>query len=93
MNKVLNLFFEKSERRQSTKPFIILRKLILILGIICLILIIKSGFKSFEWLWLFIGVGNLTSGFEDLLNKKAKSDILLEFGVALLSFLLFLQII
>src|SRR6478735_3524105 len=85
----MELFFEK---RESTKPFILIRYLMIILMGLNLILGIINDF-NFNFIKLFLlllGIGSIIDGFESFFKKENKSRMLLDFGVAFLWFTLFL---
>ncbi|MFH0069723.1 hypothetical protein [Peribacillus sp. NPDC056705] len=88
LKDVMGLFFEKSE---STKPFTLIRYLMIILMGLNLILgiINEFNFNFIKYLLILLGVGSIIDAFEKLLKKENKSRILIDFGVAFVWFTLF----
>ncbi|MFF2459152.1 hypothetical protein [Peribacillus simplex] len=88
LKDVMGLFFEKSE---STKPFTLIRYLMIILMGLNLILgiINEFNFNFIKYLLILLGVGSIIDAFEKLLKKENKSRILFDFGVAFVWFTLF----
>jgi hypothetical protein len=88
----MGLFFEK---RDSTKPFEIIKYLILTIGTFILIFSIINDFNLGILMFLFLlsAIGSIIDGIESYLKKENKNRILLDFGIALIwivSFFVFL---
>ncbi|MDO7485768.1 hypothetical protein Q5O89_07670 [Peribacillus frigoritolerans] len=86
---VMGLFFEK---RESTKPFILIRYLMIIaMGLILILCIINDfNFNFIKYIYLLLGIGSIIDGFESFLKKENKRPMLLNFGIAFMWFVLFL---
>ena len=86
---VMELFFEE---RESTKPFILIRYLMLIVMSLILILCIINDFNSnfMKNIYLLLGIGSIIDGFESFLKKENKRQKLLNFGIAFIWFVVFL---
>ncbi|MFB7642263.1 MULTISPECIES: hypothetical protein [Peribacillus] len=88
---VMGLFFEKRESTKSTKPFILIRYLMRILmGLILILAIINVNFNFMNYIILLFGIGSIIDGFESFLKKENKRQMLLDFGIAFICFVLFL---
>ncbi|PLR68899.1 hypothetical protein CYJ36_00060 [Bacillus sp. UMB0893] len=90
----MGVFFEKRES-PSTKPFITIRYLILILMVFILIIGLTKGFNFYYLKFLFLasGIGSILDGIESVIKRENKRRILLDFALGfiwLLTFLLFL---
>lgn len=85
----MGLFFEE---RESTKPFILIRYLMLIVMSLILILCIINDFNSnfMKNIYLLLGIGSIIDGFESFLKKENKRQMLLNFGIAFIWFIVFL---
>jgi amino acid transporter len=85
----MGLFFEE---RESTKPFILIRYLMLIVMSLILILCIINDFNSnfMKNIYLLLGIGSIIDGFESFLKKENKRQMLLNFGIAFIWFVVFL---
>jgi hypothetical protein len=79
----MGIFFEK---RESTKPFKIIRFLLIIVTIVLFIVAISSGFDFFYLgiLFMLVGVSNTLDGIESYLKKENKWRYISEFGFAIL---------
>ncbi|CAH0158000.1 hypothetical protein [Peribacillus simplex] len=86
LKDIMGLFFEKSE---STKPFILIRYLMIILMGLIVILGIIYEFNFIKYLLILLGIGSMIDAFERLLKKENKSRMLLDLGVAFVWFTLF----
>ncbi|MED3787032.1 hypothetical protein P4576_07140 [Peribacillus frigoritolerans] len=84
---VMGLFFEK---RESTKPFILIRYLMIIAMGLILILCIINGFNFIKYIYLLLGIGSIIDGFESFLKKENKRQMLLNFGIAFMWLVVFL---
>ncbi|MDQ0882105.1 hypothetical protein [Peribacillus sp. V2I11] len=84
---VMGLLFEK---RESTKPFILIRYLMIIAMGLILILCIIIDFNFIKNIYLLLGIGSIIDGFESFLNKENKRQMLLNFGIAFMWFVVFL---
>jgi uncharacterized membrane protein len=82
----MGLFFEK---RESTKPFIILRILMLvILGVIVLTILINGfDFLFLRLAFILAGIMSVIDGVESYLKKENKWRHLSDLGVGLLWFI------
>jgi hypothetical protein len=82
----MGMFFEK---RESTKPFKIIRFLFIIATIVLFIVAISSGFDFFYLgiIFMLVGVSNILDGIESYLKKENKWRYILEFGFAILWFI------
>jgi disulfide bond formation protein DsbB len=85
----MGLFFEE---RESTKPFILIRYLMLIVMSLILILGIINdfNFNFMKNIYLLLGIGSIIDGFESFLKKENKRQMLLNFGIAFIWFVVFL---
>jgi len=85
----MGLFFEE---RESTKPFILIRYLMLIVMSLILILCIINDFNSnfMKNIYLLLGIGSIIDGFESFLKKENKRQMLLNFGIAFIWFVVLL---
>lgn len=85
----MGLFFEE---RESTKPFILIRYLMLIVMSLILILCIINDFNSnfMKNIYLLLGIGSIIDGFESFLKKENKRQMLLNFGIAFIWLVVFL---
>lgn len=88
----MGLFFEKRERKKSTKLFIILKILISIALLFMLVMAIIKGY-DFYFLWLFtlLGVSSILDGIESYFQKAGKRIYLLNFGLGVILFSLAFQ--
>ncbi|MGZ9817433.1 hypothetical protein ACXM0N_16170 [Peribacillus simplex] len=84
---VMELFFEK---RESTKPFILIRYLMIIAMGLILILCIINDFNFIKYIYFLLGIGSIIDGFESFLKKENKRQMLLNFGIAFMWFVVFL---
>ncbi|MES1042827.1 hypothetical protein [Peribacillus simplex] len=89
---VMGLFFEKRESTNRTKPFILIGYLMRILMGLILILVIISdfNFNVIKYIILLLGIGSIMDGFESFLKKENKRQMLLDFGIAIIWFVVFL---
>ncbi|MFE5431681.1 hypothetical protein [Peribacillus simplex] len=85
----MGLFFEK---RESTKPFILIRHLMMIaMGLILLLGLINDfNFNFLKYIIFLSGIGSIIDGFERFLKKENKKQMLLDFGMAVIWFAGFL---
>ncbi|MDM5219681.1 hypothetical protein QUF86_02470 [Peribacillus sp. NJ11] len=85
----MGLFFEK---RESTKPFILIRYLMIIAtGLILILSLINDfNFNFIKYIILLSGIGSIIDGFECFLKKENKMQMLLDFGIAVIWFAVFL---
>ncbi|MFD9627416.1 hypothetical protein [Peribacillus muralis] len=87
---VLGLFFEERESTKSTKPFILIRHIMMILtGLILILAIFNVNFNFIKYIILLFGIGSIIDGFERFLKKGNKRQMLLDFGFAFICFVLF----
>ncbi|KRF64791.1 hypothetical protein ASG99_19540 [Bacillus sp. Soil768D1] len=87
---VMGLFFEKRESTKRTKPFILIRYLMRILmGLILILAIINVNFNFIKYIILLLGIGSIIDGFESFLKKENKRQMLLDFGIAFIWFVMF----
>ncbi|MCK1982618.1 MULTISPECIES: hypothetical protein [Peribacillus] len=84
---VMGLFFEK---RESTKPFILIRYLMIIAMGLILILSIINDFNFIKNIYLLLGIGSIIDAFESFLKKENQRRILMNFGIACMWFVVFL---
>jgi hypothetical protein len=89
MNKVINLFIDSSAPKQRKRPFVFLSYLSIILFIVAIYFLIRSGFNSFEWFCLYLGFSTLISSVVNWINKEEISMIILPFIVAVCNFIYF----
>ncbi|MFS0600096.1 hypothetical protein AB1L16_25815 [Peribacillus frigoritolerans] len=92
---VMGLFFEKREstkRTKRTKPFILISYLMRILmGFILILVIINDfNFNIIKYIILLLGIGSIIDGFESFLKKENTRQMLLDFGIAFMWFVVFL---
>jgi len=85
----MGLFFEE---RESTKPFILIRYLMIIVMSLILILCIINdfNFNFMKNIYLLLGIGSIIDGFESFLKMENKRQMLLNFGIAFIWFVVFL---
>lgn len=85
----MGIFFKDKEEK-STKTMIIIRTIIVILIAIVLIFGIINGFDFIFLRLIFIlaGVGSVIDGVEKYLQRKKGNGFLIEFGFAILWFIL-----
>ncbi|KOR84797.1 hypothetical protein AM233_12350 [Bacillus sp. FJAT-22058] len=90
---VMGLFFEKRESTKRTKPFILISYLMRILmGLILILVIINDfNFNFIKYIILLLGIGSIIDGFESFLKKENKRQMLLDFGIAFMWFVVFLM--
>jgi hypothetical protein len=91
----MGMFFEKSDS-PSTKPFLTIRYVILIIMVFILIVGIVKGFDFYylKFLFLVCGIGSIIDGIEGVLKKERQRRIVLDFALGfvwLLTFLSFLS--
>lgn len=86
----MGLFFEKRER-ESTKPFILIRYLIVIaMGLILIISLINGFNLNFiKYIILLSGIGSIIDGIESI-KKENKKQMFLDFSFAVIWFAVFL---
>ncbi|CAH0314752.1 hypothetical protein SRABI96_05163 [Peribacillus sp. Bi96] len=84
----MGLFFEK---RESTKPFILIRYVMIIaMGLLLLLVIINDfNFDLMKNICILLGIGSIIDGFEDFYIKENKRQMLLNFGIAFIWFVVF----
>ena len=89
---VMGLFFEKRESTKRTKPLILIGYLMRILmGLILILVIINDfNFNFIKYIILLLGIGSIIDGFESFLKKENKRQMLLDFGIAFIWFVVFL---
>ncbi|SIS14228.1 hypothetical protein SAMN05878482_1201 [Peribacillus simplex] len=83
----MGLFYEK---RESTKPFILIRYLMIIAMGLILILCIINDFNFIKNIYLLLGIGSIVDGFESFLKKENKRKVLLNLGIAFMWFVVYL---
>ena len=84
----MKLFFGK-RMKKSTKPFIILKFLFSIALLFMLVMMIFKDYDiNFLWLFTLIGVLSIIGGIESYLEKEDKRVYLLDFGFAVIWFIL-----
>ena len=88
---VIGLFFEKRESTKRTKPFILIGYLMRILmGLILILVIINDfNFNFIKYIILLLGIDSIIDGFESFLKKENKRQMLLDFGIAFIWFVVF----
>ncbi|MGE7879750.1 hypothetical protein [Peribacillus muralis] len=87
---VMGLFFEERESTKSTKTFILIRYIVLILmGLILILAIFNVNFNFINYIILLFGIGSIIDGFESFFKKENKRQMLLNFGIAFICFVLF----
>jgi len=88
---VIGLFFEKRESTKRTKPFILIGYLMRILmGLILILVIINDfNFNFIKYIILLLGIDSIIDGFERFLKKENKRQMLLDFGIAFIWFVVF----
>ncbi|MFJ7367259.1 hypothetical protein ACIQWQ_24600 [Peribacillus frigoritolerans] len=86
----MGLFFEK---RESTKPFILIRHLMMMIamGLLLLLGLINDfNFNFLKYIIFLSGIGSIIDGFEWFFKKENKKQMLLDFGMAVIWFAGFL---
>ncbi|MDI2587939.1 hypothetical protein OR571_12630 [Psychrobacillus sp. NEAU-3TGS] len=85
----MGIFFEKVERKKSTKPIFTIRILLNIVMVICLILAFANELDIFYFriVILLAGVGSLIEGIESYLRKEDRKVYLGEFSFTAILFL------
>ncbi|MFJ7367256.1 hypothetical protein ACIQWQ_24585 [Peribacillus frigoritolerans] len=88
---VMGLFFEKRESTKRNKPFILIGYLMRILmGLILILVIINDfNFNFIKYIILLLGIDSIIDGFESFLKKENKRQMLLDFGIAFIWFVVF----
>ncbi|RCW40093.1 hypothetical protein DFP97_1425 [Paenibacillus prosopidis] len=81
----MGLFFEK---RESTKPFIIIRILLMIVIVFIFVIGIVNDFDFFfmRLLFMLLGVSSILDGIERYLKRENKWRYYFDFGMGLLWF-------
>ncbi|MFJ5768707.1 hypothetical protein [Psychrobacillus sp. NPDC093180] len=85
----MGIFFEKVERKKSTKPIFTIRILLNIVMVICLILAFANELDIFYFriVILLAGVRSLIEGIESYLRKEDRKVYLGEFSFTSIMFL------
>lgn len=85
----MGLFFEKMERKKSTKPIFIIRILISIVTIFCLILAFANELDIFYFRFVFLltGTESLISGLESYFRKENRKVYMRDLSFATVMFL------
>ena len=80
------------KKRESTKPFILIRYLMIIaMGLTLILCIINDfNFNFIKNIYLLLGIGSIIDGFESFLKKENKRQMLLNIGIAFMWFVVFL---
>ncbi|MDF9759437.1 hypothetical protein OKW24_001210 [Peribacillus simplex] len=88
---VMGLFFKKRESTKRTKPFILIGYLMRILMGLTLILVIINdfNFNYIKYIILLLGIDSIIDGFESFFKKENKRQMLLDFGIAFIWFVVF----
>ncbi|MBT2719411.1 hypothetical protein [Bacillus sp. ISL-57] len=88
---VMGLFFEKRESTKRTKPFILIGYLMRILmGLILILVIINDfNFNFIKYIILLLGIVSIIDGFESFLKKENKRQMLVDFAIAFIWFVVF----
>ncbi|MFS0605236.1 hypothetical protein [Peribacillus frigoritolerans] len=86
---VMGLFFEE---REGTKPFILTRYLMItVMSLILILCMINDfNFNFMKNIYPILGIGSIIDGFESFLKKENKRQMLLDFGIAFIWFVVFL---
>lgn len=73
----MNIFFEKTNKKKSSTPFIILKLLLLGLMIAMLVMAIINGIDIFyvKLVFVFVGINSILEGIESYLQKESKKII------------------
>lgn len=91
----MRIFFEKTNKKKSSTPFIILKLLLIILMIVMLVMAILNDIDIFyvKLVFVLVGINSIVEGIESYLQKESKKTIGKEMGWAILFFLIaiFLQ--
>lgn len=79
----MNIFFEKTNKKKSSTPFIILKLLLLGLMIGMLVMAIINGIDIFyvKLVFVFVGINSILEGIESYLQKESKKIIGREIGL------------
>ncbi|MFE4133489.1 hypothetical protein [Peribacillus sp. YIM B13482] len=87
----MGLFFKKRESTKRTKPFILIGYLMRILMGLTLILVIINdfNFNYIKYIILLLGIDSIIDGFESFLKKENKRQMLVDFGIAFIWFVVF----
>ncbi|MCZ8533523.1 hypothetical protein [Psychrobacillus psychrodurans] len=82
----MNIFFEKTNKKKSSTPFIILKLLLLGLMIAMLVMAIINGIDIFyvKLVFVFVGINSILEGIESYLQKESKKTIGREIGLGVL---------
>ncbi|MFH0070505.1 hypothetical protein [Peribacillus sp. NPDC056705] len=89
----MGLFFKKREStKPSTKPFILIRYLMVIAMVLILIFSLINDFNLnfIKYIILLAGIGSIIDGIESIFKKENKKQMLLDFSFAVIWFALFL---
>ncbi|QUG42779.1 hypothetical protein KD050_05795 [Psychrobacillus sp. INOP01] len=82
----MSIFFEKTNKKKSSTPFIILKLLLLGLMITMLVMAILNGIDIFyvKLVFVFVGINSIVEGIESYLQKESKKIIRREIGLGIL---------
>jgi uncharacterized membrane protein HdeD (DUF308 family) len=88
----MGLFFGKRVKKKSSKPFIVLKILLVIISLFILVMSIINDFDFlFRWLFILFGINSIIDGIEGYFQKEDKRFYLLDFGFGVLYLLLSFQ--
>lgn len=82
----MSIFFENTNKKKSSTPFIILKLLLLGLMIAMLVMAIINGIDIFyvKLVFVFVGINSILEGIESYLQKESKKIIGREIGLGVL---------
>ena len=81
----MGLFFEKRVKKKSSKPFIVLKILLVIIALFILVMSIITDFDYLlRSLFILFGVNSIIDGIEGYFQKEEKRFYLLDFGFGVL---------
>ncbi|MEK3980457.1 hypothetical protein MKY37_15620 [Psychrobacillus sp. FSL K6-2836] len=82
----MSIFFENTNKKKSSTPFIILKLVLIVLMITMLIMAILNGIDIFyvKLVFVFVGINSFVEGIESYLQKASKKIIRREIGLGVL---------
>ena len=82
----MNIFFEKTDKKKSTAPFIILKILLISMMIAMLVMAIVNNLDIFyvRLVFMLVGINFMVDAIESFLQKENKKVIIRDVGVGTL---------
>lgn len=86
----MSIFFEKTNKKKSSAPFMILKLLLLVLMITMLVMSILNDVDIFyvKLVFILLGINSIIEGIESYLQKEGQRIIRREIGLGILFFLI-----